>query len=39
MLTDELLTRIPNIDDVLDAHATELGHDFFAYRNHVCIGS
>ena len=35
MLTDELLTRIPNIDDVLDAHATELGHDFFAYRNHV----
>ena len=30
-----LLTRVPTIDDVLHDHATELGHDFVAYRNHV----
>jgi hypothetical protein len=29
------LTRIPTVDDVLHDHATALGHDFFAYRNHV----
>ena len=30
-----MLTRIPTIDDVLNDHATALGHDFVAYRNHV----
>ena len=30
-----LLTRIPIIDDVLDGHASALGHDLVAYRNHV----
>jgi hypothetical protein len=30
-----LLTHIATIDDVLDDHATALGDDFFAYRNHV----
>ena len=30
-----LLTRIPIIDDVLSDHATALGRDFVAYRNHV----
>jgi len=30
-----LLTRIPAIDDVLSEHATALGEDFVAYRNHV----
>jgi len=29
------LTRIPTVDDVLHDHATALGDDFFAYRNHV----
>ena len=32
---DALLTCIPSIDDVLDAHAPALGKDFVAYRNHV----
>jgi len=32
---DALLTRIPTIDDVLDGHASVLGDDFVAYRNHV----
>jgi hypothetical protein len=31
----ELLTRIATIDDVLDDHATDLGDDAIAYRNHV----
>jgi hypothetical protein len=31
----DLLTRIPIVDDVLDAHAAALGRDFVAYRNHV----
>jgi hypothetical protein len=30
-----LLTRVPTIDDVLEGHASALGHDFVAYRNHV----
>jgi hypothetical protein len=32
---DALLTRIPTIDDVLDGHASALGNDLVAYRNHV----
>jgi hypothetical protein len=32
---DALLTRIPTIDGVLDGHASALGNDFVAYRNHV----
>ena len=30
-----LLTRIPTIDEVLNAHATALRDDFVGYRNHV----
>jgi hypothetical protein len=30
-----LLTSIPTVDDVLHDHATALGDDFVAYRNHV----
>jgi hypothetical protein len=30
-----MLTRIPTIDDVLNDHATALGDDCVAYRNHV----
>jgi hypothetical protein len=30
-----LLTSLPTVEDVLDDHASELGHDFIAYRNHV----
>jgi HD domain-containing protein len=30
-----LLTSLPTIDEVLDRHASELGHDLTAYRNHV----
>jgi len=30
-----LLTSLPTVDEVLDHHASELGHDFIAYRNHV----
>jgi len=30
-----LLTSVPMIDEVLHDHASELGHDFIAYRNHV----
>jgi hypothetical protein len=32
---DALLTRLPTIDDVLDGHASGLGSDLVAYRNHV----
>jgi hypothetical protein len=32
---DVLLTRIPIIDDVLGGHASVLGNDLVAYRNHV----
>jgi hypothetical protein len=30
-----LLTNLPTIEDVLDDHASELGHDFIPYRHHV----
>ncbi len=30
-----VLTSVQTLDDVLDDHASELGHDFIAYRNHV----
>jgi HD domain len=30
-----LLTRVPTVVEVLQAYASELGHDFIAYRNHV----
>jgi HD domain len=30
-----LLTNIPTIEEVLHDHASELGHDLTAYRNHV----
>jgi hypothetical protein len=30
-----LLTSLPTIDEVLHDHASELGHDFVAYRNHA----
>jgi HD domain-containing protein len=30
-----LLTSLPTVEEVLDDHASELGHDFMAYRNHV----
>ena len=30
-----LLTRLPTVDEVLDNHASELGHDLTGYRNHV----
>src|SRR5688572_1440312 len=30
-----LLTSVPTIDQVLHDHASELGHDFIAYRNHA----
>ena len=29
-----LLTNLPTIEDVLDDHASELGHDFIPYRHH-----
>ena len=30
-----LLTSLPTVEEVLDNHASELGHDLIAYRNHV----
>ena len=30
-----LVTSLPIVEDVLDTHASELGHDLIAYRNHV----
>jgi hypothetical protein len=30
-----LLTSLPIVEEVLDAHASELGQDLTAYRNHV----
>ena len=30
-----LLTSLPTVDEVLDNHASELGRDLTAYRNHV----
>jgi hypothetical protein len=35
MSNGDLLTDIPMVDDVLSDHATVLGDDFVAYRNHV----
>jgi hypothetical protein len=31
-----LLTEIAALDELLQAHAAELGGDFSAYRNHTC---
>ncbi len=30
-----LLTSLPTVEEVLDDHASELGHDLIGYRNHV----
>ena len=30
-----LVTSLPTVEEVLDHHASELGHDLIAYRNHV----
>ena len=30
-----LVTSLPTVEEVLNDHASELGHDFIAYRNHV----
>jgi len=30
-----LLTSLPTVEEVLDVHASKLGHDLTAYRNHV----
>src|SRR5262245_60320339 len=30
-----LLTSLPTVEEVLDNHASQLGHDLTAYRNHV----
>jgi hypothetical protein len=30
-----LVTSLPTVEEVLDHHASELGRDFIAYRNHV----
>lgn len=30
-----LVTSLPAVEEVLDDHASELGHDLIAYRNHV----
>src|SRR5499433_3126969 len=30
-----LVTDLPIVEEALDAHASELGHDLIAYRNHV----
>ena len=30
-----LVTSLPIVEDVLDTHASELGHDLIGYRNHV----
>jgi hypothetical protein len=31
----DLLTSLPTVEEVLDNHASELGRDLMAYRNHV----
>ena len=31
----DLLTSLPTVEEVLETHASELGRDFIAYRNHV----
>lgn len=30
-----LVTSLPTVEEILDDHASELGRDFIAYRNHV----
>ena len=30
-----LITSLPTVEQVLDDHASELGHDLVGYRNHV----
>ena len=30
-----LVTSLPTVEQVLDDHASQLGHDLIAYRNHV----
>ena len=30
-----LLTSLPIVEEVLNDHASQLGHDLIAYRNHV----
>lgn len=30
-----LLMNLPTVEEVLDDHTSELGHDLVAYRNHV----
>src|SRR5919201_987661 len=30
-----LLTSLPTVEEILDDHASELGQDLIAYRNHV----
>src|SRR5262245_15466282 len=30
-----LITSLPTVEEVLDDHASQLGHDLVAYRNHV----
>jgi hypothetical protein len=30
-----LITSLPTVEEVLDDHASELGHDLVGYRNHV----
>src|SRR5215813_3978726 len=30
-----LITSLPTVEEVIDDHASELGHDLIAYRNHV----
>src|SRR5262249_198778 len=32
---DRLLTSFPTVEEVLDNHASEVGNDLIAYRNHV----
>jgi HD superfamily phosphodiesterase len=31
-----LVTSLPTVEEVLDDHASELGRNLIAYRNHVC---
>jgi hypothetical protein len=30
-----MMTNLPTVEEVLDDHASQLGHDLVAYRNHV----
>ena len=31
----DLITNLPTVEEVLDNHESQLGHDLIAYRNHV----